>query len=121
MKIAIIVREETMQKCTGRGCFRAFNQRIDAFERYKGMEVELVSFMHNGGDLDHKINRLREAEVDTIHLSTCMRASSDDYGQLAETLSKEFNIVGYTHGGKDGKIRKTISIKCSKKCLKIDI
>lgn len=97
MKIAILVREETADRCIGKGCLNAFCNRKDAFSAY-GESVELVGFTHAGGDLDYKIERLKAHQVDVIHLSTCMRAKSDNYEMLIERLSKDFTVVGYTHG-----------------------
>ncbi|GAA0182645.1 hypothetical protein SH2C18_49860 [Clostridium sediminicola] len=110
MRIAIIVREETLDRCTGKGCFNAFFKRIDAFKDYKD-NVELVSFTHNGGDIDYKIQKLIDNNVKVIHLSSCMRAKSKDYESLAEKLSKYFDVVGYTHGSVKGKNKEAICLK----------
>ncbi|MCT4594129.1 MAG: CGGC domain-containing protein [Anaeromicrobium sp.] len=111
MKIGIIIRKETADRCTGKGCMRAFFKKEDSFKRYEGMEdVELVAFMHSGGDLEYKINKLKELGVDVIHLSTCMRGKYENYEGLAHELSKDFHVVGYTHGSENGKSRDTVSI-----------
>ena len=109
MRIAILTRPETMERCTGKGCLRAFQQRLDAFSGY-GPEAELTAFTHAGGDLDHKIARLREYGVTTVHLSSCLRSGSPDYEALAERLSAHFNVVGYTHGAPEGKTRPTCTL-----------
>lgn len=106
MKIAILVREETADKCIGKGCLNAFNKRLDAFSKY-GEEAELIAFNHIGGDLDHKIKRLKENGVDVVHLSTCMRSKSDQYDSLTIRLSNYFKVVGYTHGTEIGKTKLT--------------
>lgn len=106
MKIAILVREETADKCIGKGCLNAFNKRLDAFSKY-GEEAELIAFTHIGGDLDHKIKRLKENGVDVVHLSTCMRSKSDQYDSLTIRLSNYFKVVGYTHGTEIGKTKLT--------------
>lgn len=104
MKVGIIVREETMLRCTGGGCINSFSKRIDSFERYVNEEtLELVAFTHNGGDIDKKIESLKSKEVDVVHLSSCLRAKDENYEALAEKLSEFFNVVGYTHGGEKGK------------------
>ncbi|SHH79062.1 CGGC domain-containing protein [Clostridium grantii] len=97
MKIAIIVRKETMDKCSGKGCLNAFFKKIDAFENYDE-NTELVAFTHNGGDLEHKIQKLKDNNVQVIHLSSCIRGKCEDYEELIEKLSKDFKVVGYTHG-----------------------
>lgn len=100
MKIAILVREETLQRCTGKGCLNAFFRRKDAFARY-GNEAELVAFSHAGGDIDHKIAMLLKNGVEVVHLSTCMRGKAANYDTLAQRLAEHFNVVGYTHGPAD--------------------
>lgn len=110
IKIAILVREETTQKCTGKGCLKSFNQRSESFARYQGTEVELTGFFHSGGDLDYKIQKMKEAGVDVIHVSTCMRAKYEAYEELVHRLGKDFDVIGYTHGSEEGKTRGTISV-----------
>lgn len=107
MKIAIIVREETLQNCTGKGCFRAFFRRKDSFEQYDD-NAEILVFTHEGGNLEKKIERMIEEKIDVVHLSTCMRGKSTQYEQLAKKLSKHFEVVGYTHGSKEGKQNNTV-------------
>jgi predicted metal-binding protein len=110
MKIAILVREETMERCTGKGCLNAFFQRKDAFVRYEG-EIELIAFSHTGGDMDRKIETMIKNGVDVVHLSTCLRGKAENYETLANTLSEHFDVVGYTHGSVEGKDRNTILLK----------
>lgn len=97
MKIAILVRKETADRCIGKGCMNAFNKRKDAFSLY-GSDTELIAFTHDGGDLHHKIERMKASGVEVIHLSTCMRAKSPNHRALLESLSIDFKVVGYTHG-----------------------
>jgi len=110
MKIAILVREETMQRCTGRGCLNAFFQRKDAFSRYED-NIELITFSHAGGDIDHKIAMMIKNGVDVVHLSSCMRGKAANYEALAKRLSEHFDVVGYTHGSEEGKEQATIILK----------
>jgi predicted metal-binding protein len=110
MKIAIIVREKTMERCTGKGCFRAFNNREDSFSDY-GEDTELVSFMNDGGDFDYKIQKLIDLGVDTVHLSTCIRGKNENYEEMAEKLSEHFNIVGYTHGNAEGNTKRAVFLE----------
>lgn len=112
MKIAILVREETMKSCTGSGCMNAFFQKIDSFARYKDQSnVELVSFTHNGGDLEKKILTLKKKGVDVVHVSSCIRGKDINYESLAERLSEDFAVVGYTHGEEVGKTREAIMLE----------
>lgn len=102
MRIAILTNEPTMDRCTGSGCFKAFNLKKDAFEVYNDKD-ELVSFTHAGGDLERKIERWLENKVDVIHLSTCLRAKYKNYEALKTRLEADFKVVGYTHGSKNRK------------------
>ncbi len=113
MKIAILLNEDTSFKCTGSGCLKAFFSKADAFEGYPE-ESELVAFFHIGGKLDNKLKRLKEKNVDTIHLSSCLRSKYDGYEELAKKLSSDFNIIGYTHGRKQGKTKEAVMY--SKEC-----
>ena len=106
-KIAIIVRNETLHNCTGRGCLNAFFQRIDAFADYDDA-VQLVSFTHEHGDLEKKIATLKANGVDTVHLSSCLRGKSERYGELAERMARDFNVIGYSHGSFEGRTRRAI-------------
>jgi predicted metal-binding protein len=112
MKIAIIVREETLLRCTGGGCINAFFKRIDSFARYSDRaDVELVAFTHHGGDIAKKIAALQQKGVDVIHLSSCLKGKDANYAQLAKRLSEHFDVVGYTHGNELGKSGQTIVLK----------
>lgn len=106
-KIAIIVRNETLHNCTGRGCLNAFFQRIDAFADYDN-NVQLISFTHESGDLEKKIATLKKNGVEVIHLSSCLRGKSDRYEELADRLARDFAVVGYTHGSFEGRTRRAI-------------
>lgn len=110
MKIAILVNEDTMNRCTGKGCFNAYNKRIDSFSNY-GSEVELIAFTHVGGDLEYKVENLIKNGVEVVHLSTCLRAKYEDYDSLVKSLAEHFKVVGYTHGSKNGKNRNTICLE----------
>ena len=115
-KIAILVNEDTMQRCSCSGCLGAFSMKKDAFARFQivffffffiyeenGEEIELVSFSHSGGDLDKKLETLKRKGVDVIHLSSCTKSKNDNYEGIAERCSQDFDVVGYTHGSADGK------------------
>lgn len=116
-KVAIYICGEISKKCTANGCLRAFNEEKEAFERYRGDGAKLVSFNScNGcdqdpvGSLDLKIDKFLKAEVDTVHLSTCIRGRCDNYEKFADKLSKEFDVIGYTHGSSNGKKDNNINI-----------
>ncbi len=110
LKIAILVREETSKKCTGKGCLRSFFAKTESFARYHDTDIELIGFFHSGGDLDYKLAKMKEAEVQVIHVSTCMRAKYDGYEELIGKIGKDFDVIGYTHGSCEGKKVQTVSI-----------
>ena len=110
LTIAILVRQETTDKCTGKGCLRAFFSKAEGFSRYQNTEIELVGFFHSGGDLDYKLKKMKEAGVQVIHVSTCMRGKYEGYEALVKKLGEDFDVIGYTHGSKDGKTRTTETV-----------
>lgn len=110
LRIAIIARKETLDKCTGKDCLNAFFQRIDAFADYDE-QVQLVAFTHESGDLEKKIANLKKYQVKVVHLSSCLRVGSDGYDALAERLSNDFDVVGDIHGSHQSKTRKAIVLK----------
>jgi predicted metal-binding protein len=111
-KIAIIVRNETLHSCTGRGCLNAFFQKLDAFAEYDNT-VQLISFTHESGDMEKKIATLKKNGVDTVHLSSCLRGKSDRYETLAKRLAQDFDVIGYTHGSFKGRTRRAICLQKS--------
>jgi predicted metal-binding protein len=108
-KIAIIVRNETLDKCTGKGCLNAYFERLDAFADYPE-ETRLVGFTQDSGDLEKKIAKLKELGVEVVHLSSCIRGKSANYEPLAERLAQDFEVVGYTHGSCQGRTREAICL-----------
>jgi len=110
LKIAILVRKETTDRCTGKGCLRSFFSKTESFSRYRNTEIELIGFFHSGGDLDYKLAKMKEAGVQVIHVSTCMRAKYKGYEELVKKIGKDFDVIGYTHGSKDGKTRATETV-----------
>ncbi|GAB6192710.1 CGGC domain-containing protein [Desulfocastanea catecholica] len=110
LKIAILVREETALRCTGQGCLRSFFARTESFAGYRGMDVELTGFFHSGGDLDYKLTTMKEAGVQVIHVSTCMRGKYPGYQALVEKIGRDFDVIGYTHGSENGRTTATVSV-----------
>lgn len=114
-KIAVLVNEDTMQRCSCGGCLKAFMNKADSFERYADEDIELLGFTHSGGDLAKKIESFKKKGVTTVHLSTCTRGKNENYESIAEQCAEAgFDVVGYTHGGavsKDGKEAVVLSAK----------
>ena len=54
-KIAVIVNEDTMQRCSCGGCLKAYMNKVDSFERYADEDTELVGFTHSGGRFGEEI------------------------------------------------------------------
>ena len=59
-KIAVLVNEDTMQRCSCGGCLKAFMNKADSFERYADEDIELVGFTHSVGILLRKSSLLRK-------------------------------------------------------------
>lgn len=114
--IAIYVCGEVSRKCTANGCLRTFNSSEDSFERYKEDGSKLVAFNTcNGcdkdpvGSLDVKIEKLKKADVEVMHISTCIRGRCSHYEEFAKEFAKHFEVIGYTHGSKEGKKNNNIN------------
>ena len=110
IKIAILIREETAMRCTGKGCLNAFFAKKESFEIYADREVELCGFFNSGGDLDYKLSKMKEAGVQVIHVSTCMRGKYPGYAELVKKISADFDVIGYSHGSAEGKTTQTVTI-----------
>lgn len=115
--VCIFICGTTAKKCLAKGCFRTFNERTDSFEAYKDEDFKMVGFNtcpgcddDPVGNLKFKMEKMAAAEVDTVHLSTCMRGHCEHYEEFAKMLSdKDFEVVGYTHGSKEGKKNNSIN------------
>lgn len=128
-KIVIFVCGEVSKKCTANGCFRTFNEKSDSFAEYKNEEtmadedIQLVAFNTCPGcdqdpldNLKSKLERLKKAETDTVHISTCIRGRCENYEEFANILAEAgFDVVGYTHGSRGGKLENTLWIKDGEK------
>ena len=62
-KIAVLVNEDTMQRCSCGGCLKAYMNKVDSFERYADEDTELVGFTHSGGDLEKKLASFKKKLV----------------------------------------------------------
>lgn len=102
-----MVRQETAKRCIGKNCLNSFFKRLDSFQNYDDVELELVGFFDNGGDFEDpmeniraRIEKLKKSQVDIVHVSTCMRAMCEEYEETLELLGQHFEVVGYTHGSR---------------------
>lgn len=107
MAIAIMACRKLMSKCSGTGCFKAYNNSRDAFEVYGDNKEDLSSFFYCSGCCDtmtrdenwkHKIAQLRKNNVKTIHISKCISVECNDYDRHENILKKEgFNVIHGSH------------------------
>lgn len=103
-KIGIINCAKKNRQCVGLYCFNSFNKRIDAFERYADNGCEIVGFIDCGEcctssteQIKERAQSLAKVGAETIHVSTCIKATCPNYNEFLETLSRDFDIVEYTH------------------------
>lgn len=89
-KIAVLRCLKTSASCAGSGCLRAFNERTQAFGRYRGEEVQLGavwtcngcgdSLLENQEGLRKKIERMKKMGICALHLAKCTK-KADDSGE----------------------------------------
>ena len=115
--VAIYVCGEVSKKCTANGCLRTFNEKEDSFKRYEEVGCKLVSFNNCNGcneslveSLKVKIEKFQKADVEVVHISTCIRGRCEHYEQFAKEFAKHFDVIGYTHGSEQGKKNNNINI-----------
>ena len=114
-KIAVLVDEDRMQRCSCGGCLKAFMNKADSFERYADEDIELVGFTHSGGDLAKKIESFKKKVLLRFIFLRVQRGKNENYESIAEQCAEAgFDVVGYTHGAavsKDGKEAVVLSAK----------
>ncbi|MGG7078971.1 CGGC domain-containing protein [Clostridium sardiniense] len=107
MAIAVMACRKMTSRCSGTGCFKAYNSSTDAFEVYGDNREDLSSFFYCSGCSDtmtkdenwsHKIAQLKKNNVKTIHISRCINVNCDNYDRHEKILKKEgFEVVHGTH------------------------
>ncbi|MBU5227180.1 CGGC domain-containing protein [Clostridium senegalense] len=107
MSIAIMSCRKLVGKCAGTGCLNAFNNDLDAFTIYKNKKETLASFFYCSGcsstlgndeDWQHKINQLKNKNVDTIHIALCIEVECDNYSKHEKILKANgFKVIHGTH------------------------
>lgn len=107
MSIGIMACRKLMGRCSGTGCFKAYNNSKDAFQIYKDKKEELGSFFYCIGckdtmtefeEWEHKIKQLKNNNIDTIHIAICIKVECDKYNLHEELLRKEgFEVVHGSH------------------------
>jgi predicted metal-binding protein len=105
-KIAVLRCFKVSSKCSGSGCIKAFNKKTASFNDYEENSEMLMSIPCSGcseDSLKEILDASKELEnqgVESIHLSTCIRSKCPYYNEFVEELSKNFEVIGYTHGNK---------------------
>ncbi len=105
-KIAVLRCFKVSSKCSGSGCTKAFNQKTASFNDYEDtlqMEMSIPCSGCSEDSLKEVLEfskKLKLQGVESIHLSTCIRAKCPYYQEFTEELSEDFKVVGYTHGSK---------------------
>lgn len=107
MAIAIMACRKLMNKCSGSGCFKAYNNSEAAFDIYEDNKEELGSFFYCSGcsvtmtddeDWQHKIAQLRKNNVKIIHIAKCIEVECNDYDKHERILKKEgFEVIHGSH------------------------
>ncbi len=104
-RIAVLTCLEATKVCSGAACFRAFNQRKSAFERYKGEGAELIAFFHcNGCHCDYahdseyleKIQYICSCKPDAVHVGKCTQIKGVEckiITQIIKTIEAEGILV----------------------------
>jgi len=105
--VGIINCFKQSKKCSGTGCFNSINNKIDSFERYAEEGFQFVGFGNCNEccktsieDITVRGESLKRAGADTIHISSCIKLMCPNYNQFIEILSKDFDVVEYTHAVK---------------------
>lgn len=72
-KIGIIICDR-YSNCAGGKCFRSLREKVGAFKRYKGEEVEVVGYTTcggcPGGNIETAPEEMKENGAEVIHLAT---------------------------------------------------
>jgi len=72
-KIGIIICDR-YRRCAGGKCFRSLRNREGAFERYKGVEAEVVGYTTcdgcPGGNIEYAVDEMMKNGADVVHLAT---------------------------------------------------
>ncbi|MCH4886552.1 CGGC domain-containing protein [Acidaminobacter sp. JC074] len=103
MKIGVLVCNKMTYDCTGIGCFKAFEDRRDAFSIYQ--DAKLLAFFHCNGcnkplfeGMDYKFEQLKRSGVDTLHMARCIEVECHRYDEIKLTLEdKGFQVVKGSH------------------------
>lgn len=107
MAIAIMACRKLVGKCSGTGCFKVHNDSKAAFEIYGDNKPILASFFYCCGceetkikdeDWKHKIDQLKNNNVDTVHVALCIKVECDYYEKHEEMLKNEgFKVIHRSH------------------------
>lgn len=115
-KVAVLRCLITSASCAATGCFKAFNNKDKAFERYQGEDIQMAamwtcngcgkSMLENQEGIQKKIDRMSLNEIDVVHLSHCCTKTRDNGEKYlcpriakiaAELEANGIEIVNGTH------------------------
>ena len=78
MKIAILNCLKANDVCTGAGCLKAFNTKTKHFEKYSGVDIELVAMARCNGceagiddGFKEKLDRIVSEGAKVCHVGVC--------------------------------------------------
>ena len=116
-KIAILRCLKTSAACAATGCFRAFNEKDNAFKIYEGEDVQLASvwtcngcgndMLENQAGIQTKIERMVKNNISVVHLSSCTKKKNEAGKKLLcpniEDIARKLQALGImvvegTHG-----------------------
>ena len=108
-KIAVLRCFNVSSKCSGSGCTKAFRNKTASFDDYDENAEMIMSIPCSECSEDSikevctSSKELQKQGVETIHLSTCIKSKCPYYNEFFEELSRDFQVIGYSHGQKKGK------------------
>jgi predicted metal-binding protein len=90
IRVGIIICDR-YRLCAGGKCFRALSRREGAFDRYKGMNVELAGYTTcggcPGGNVEGSLAEMKKNGVQIVHLATGLVVGYPPCPWIAEFVS----------------------------------
>lgn len=95
-KIAVMHCRKIGRDCTGSGCFSAFYENRGTFAPYKDEDVRICAFFDCSGcdadkqsdpDFLKKMNRLKDLDIQCLHLATCCTKHCQQLPQIRQQLT----------------------------------
>lgn len=108
-KIAVLRCYKVSKKCSGKSCVKAFKNKNASFKDCEDNSQMSITIPCSGCTIDSTNEilastvELKTQGVERIHLSTCIMLKCPYYNEFLKELSKDFQVVGYTHALKNNK------------------